>query len=211
MHPELAYLFDEASIDLASILRRGGSAWIFGSRATRCAREDSDWDVLLVGVERILAHQLPRHSRLDLVYVDAEEFARWCSSELASHVAVYGRPISAVHKIIARPTEAAPRKQRVVQERGASLARLWPLLRPAQRAREVLRLRRDAQRAWHLTRNLAVPPTALLDGQWSTLDAVSRSATLHSCGLYSTHAPVATIVRALVESDDVRCSFSRTP
>jgi hypothetical protein len=201
MQPELAHLLAEASIDLAAILTRGGSAWMFGSRATRCARADSDWDILIVGSERGLAHELPRRSRLDLVYVDTQDFSMWCGSELASHVAVYGRPISVAHKIIARPTEAAPRKQRVVQERAASLARLWILLQPAQREREVLRLRRDAQRAWHLTMSLAVPPTAMLDEQWSALDASSRCAILDFCGLYSvTRAPAAKIVRAIFES-----------
>jgi hypothetical protein len=186
MDPEFAQLLVEASIDLDEIIARGGSAWIFGSRASACARAKSDWDLLIVDAHpwRHQSRQRgPSRSRLDLVYVDSDVFQRWCGSELASHVATYGKALATGHRIVPRPTEAASRKQRVVRQRAAFLDRLWGLLRPSQRANEVVRVRRDAQRAWHLTNGLAVPPTAYLDDQWIALDSTERGKVLTCCEL----------------------------
>lgn len=181
---ELEKILADATIDLDAIAARGGSAWIFGSRANNCAHADSDWDILVVdsAVERPAADRVPQCARVDLVYVDSCVFERWCGSELATHIADYGCALISRRKITARPMDALPRKLQVTRERAATLQRLWRVLHPARQERELTRLRRDAQRAWNLQHGLGVPPTALLDAQWSSLAQAEKYDVLGLCG-----------------------------
>jgi predicted nucleotidyltransferase len=206
MDRELSQLLDDASIDLEALVSRGSSVWIFGSRASSCAREDSDWDLLIVdnGVIDLVRQRTSKRSRLDLVFIDSAVFEHWCGSELASHVAKYGHALSASRKIIARPVEAAGQKQRVVKERAILLERLWTLLPPAQQARELDRIRRDAQRAWHLVNGLGVPPTAFLDDQWAVLVDAEKRAVLTSCALLAhTDSHGSKAAKAILDSSPI--------
>lgn len=210
MHPELEQLLHEASIDLGAIALRGGSAWLFGSRASACARRESDWDLLIIDTcgtscERTSLLRQPC-LQLDVVFVDSDVLQAWCGSELASHVAAYGRQLIGGQPIIARPIEAAPRKLRVVRNRAALLERLWNILQPTQRHHEVTRVRRDAQRAWHLANGWAVPPTAFLDDQWFGFDASEQRAVLTCCALVpdSRHTSGSVVARNILE-------LTRTP
>jgi hypothetical protein len=175
--PELERMLIAAGIDIDAIASRGGMVWLFGSRANDCATASSDWDILIVdrAAERP-PHRV--HHPVDLVFVDSCSFEQWCGSELASHIGAYGHPFMTERRISARPGHALPRKLRVIGERAAALRRLWPILQPSRRDREVVRLRRDAQRAWHLAREQAVPPTAFLDAEWGSLTELERRALL---------------------------------
>jgi hypothetical protein len=139
--------------------------------------------------------------QLDVVLVESLVFEAWCGSELASHVATYGKQLIDGQPIVARPIEAAPRKLHVVHQRAALLERLWNILQPTQRLREATRIRRDAQRAWHLAKGWAVPPTAYLDAQWFGFDASEQRAVLTCCALIpdSRHTPGAELARHVLE------------
>jgi len=172
---DLESVLSAASIDVDAIASRGGMVWLFGSRASDCAHVSSDWDILIVDTaQRLPTRCLPRHVPVDLVFVSLCAFDQWCGSELASHVGTYGRALSSGCRIPARPTSALPRKRRVIRERASALQRLWQVLQPHRQERELVRLRRDAQRAWHLARELPVPPTAFLDAQWCSMEDLER-------------------------------------
>lgn len=172
----------EAGIDLHRIASGGGGVWLFGSRAVGCAREDSDWD-LLVLTPFTASETRRRYGNVDVIHVALAELHAWASSELAAHVEEYGvrlDPGSPI-EINARPTAAAGRKQALVATRSRFLDRIWVALRPAQLSCELLRLRRNAHRGWFLAKGKGVPPTALLDQAWSVASDPLRASILGSC------------------------------
>lgn len=169
----------DAHVDVAAIAAGGGGVWCFGSRAAGCARDDSDWDVLVVTRAPVLELRI-RRAQLDLVNVRFDELNTWASTELAAHVATHGVRIDHGRELTLRsaPSAAAPRKCVVVDGRAKMLNALWTGLQPEQRRRETVRLRRDLQRAWLLTQGAAIPPTAVLEREWQSLSHRARAAIL---------------------------------
>jgi hypothetical protein len=168
-----------------SVARNGGGVWAFGSRAAGCARRDSDWDVLVVTRSRPIRTRVC-HGVLDVVRVDFASFlGHWRQTELATHVAAFGVCLAAPRalNIVAVPLAAATRKARVVASRAALVDRLWDAFQPQQLYRELLRLRRDVQRAALLATAQPVPPTAALDLAWSASGDVSRQEVLRTVPL----------------------------
>jgi hypothetical protein len=119
-----------------------------------------------------------RCGSFDLVRVAlAEARCGWSRLELASHTAAFGvRLAGRLPLPSARPLEAAALKAGQVRRRSALLDRLWDAFPQKQRRAEALRLRRDVQRAWLLSNDHPVPPTAFLDEWWRQLDEAERHA-----------------------------------
>jgi hypothetical protein len=171
----------DANVDVDAVTRAGGGIWCFGSRAAECATDDSDWDVLLLRSElTAITRQKFVGSGLDVVQVAPSGLDAWATTELAAHVAVYGIRIDDGHVIELRshPLVAAPRKLAVVAARATHLDRMFLALQPLQQLHSLLRLRRDLHRAWLLLRGTAIPPTAVLDGEWDACTRATRAEVL---------------------------------
>ncbi|HZR58129.1 MAG TPA: nucleotidyltransferase domain-containing protein [Terriglobales bacterium] len=140
---------------------------IFGSRAIGVNRPDSDLDVLLVdtNVGR------PRVAGIDFVILRLEELAssRWLGSELASHIAQYGKwikgPGSWRHQVHISDRAAMRKEARIV---GLLMCapKWWSKLHPVFRTKYELTIRRELQRLDLLRQRVPVPPTHALDADW---------------------------------------------
>lgn len=182
----------------SDLWKSADSIILFGSRAVDLARSDSDWDLFCVGSGRSTTTE-----RVDLVWISPAALASkdWLTSELAGHVARYGRCLrgdAAWMEAVAWGPEAAARKRRRLAARVAALEQAWPLLAPQYRRRRLALVRRDLQRHALLAVGEAVPPTALLDSAWSALDdghsaflALAEAAGLASSFLEGTLTPLA--------------------
>jgi hypothetical protein len=130
------------------------------------AVETSDWDLLFVGEGRSLhTHEL------DMIWISPTliNSERWLGSELASHIAAYGRWLLGCedwrHRVHISPSTVA-RKQALVQFQLMELDKVWPALLPGARTRHIRRLRREVQRLRLLASGTAVPPAQHLDATW---------------------------------------------
>ena len=155
-------------ISLADLERQASQIVLFGSRAGGVARTDSDWDLLCIG-EGVST----RSRHLDLVWIPAERIVHeaWLGSELATHVAAYGRWLAGEDTWSHRAhvsAWAAEAKRRSAQRRLGELERLWPRLLPSRRAKHLRRLRREVQRFELLRGGHAVPPSRILDEAWDS-------------------------------------------
>jgi predicted nucleotidyltransferase len=140
---------------------------IFGSRAIGVNRPDSDLDVLLVdaNVGR------PRVAGIDFVILRSEELAssRWLGSELASHIAQYGKwikgPGSWRHQAHISDRAAMRKEARIV---GLLMCapKWWSKLHPVFHTKYKLTIRRELQRLDLLRQRIPVPPTRTLDADW---------------------------------------------
>lgn len=168
------------AIDAA--LRRAGKSWeelrdtsreivLFGSRACGCARPDSDWDLLCVGVG-----QRHKSAGIDLLWVTPESVQAdaWRESELAGHIGEHGRWLHGQPGwqpvIVPGPSRATQRKSRRIEQVHNSLRQTWHRLAPPYRAKYGVRLRRDLQRYQLLWQGQAVGPSAWLDASWLDID-----------------------------------------
>jgi hypothetical protein len=146
--------------------QRASEVVLFGSRAAGMAGATSDWDILLVG------HGTSVHSgHADVVWIPPEQLTRdsWLGSELANHVAAYGRWVrgpGSWRRDVFCSFEAAAEKERAVAVQLTELRRVWPHLLDGAKARHARRVRRDVQRLRLLQARTAVPPTAMLDQAW---------------------------------------------
>jgi len=184
-------------VDVAEIAAGGGGVWCFGSRAAGCAKPESDWDVLVIGRAPAGEHRF-RRGRIDLVKVCVDDLGTWTAGELATHVAAYGVRLDPGRALAlqAASAAAAPRKCAVTGARAQMLDALWSGLGSSKRDREALRLRRDVHRAWLLSRDRPIPPTALLEQEWAAASPRAREAILKSI-LIS-----ARLLRAIAQLDD---------
>lgn len=147
----------------------GGGAWLFGSRAAGCARENSDWDVLIVAPREARAGR-EKVGKVDLVTVADIKGTRerWLVSELSAHVAHYGQLLTGSENWMGAidSKQAGQRKLVGVRAQIAGLARAWETLTPYHRVRWSRDLRRDIQRGIALYDQQTVPPTRVLDDLW---------------------------------------------
>jgi Nucleotidyltransferase domain len=155
-----------AGLTWVSLERSASQVVLFGSRAADVAEEESDWDLLIVGDGK------PVHTkRIDLVWIPpgAIRSERWLGSELASHVAAYGRWLLGADDWSSEAhisCTAVERKRIGVEFQLRELNGIWSSLLPAARARHITRLRRDVQRLSLLRNGEAVPPRHHLDATW---------------------------------------------
>lgn len=168
----------EAREHLDRALRGVGLSWqhlelhadelvLFGSRACGCASVRSDWDLLCIG------DGITRRTRsIDVLWL-SRDFVRshaWKTSELAGHIAVYGRWFHGQPSWQAEPlgdvSEATQGKTARIARRIQALERVWNRLSTPYRQKHWARLRRDLQRHGLLREGQAVPPSAWLDAAW---------------------------------------------
>ncbi len=163
--------------ELDSVLHRHGLTWpqlqrasaaifLFGSRAAGCAREDSDWDLLCIGD----GPSRMRHG-LDLLWIPAQQAKnpQWRSTELASHVAAWGRCLHGDPHWVqgaAPGAHAARRKAGMLDGRVRALPRDRPWPSERLRSQRIQQIRRDLQRFALLADGIAVPPSGQLDTRW---------------------------------------------
>jgi hypothetical protein len=109
---------------------------------------------------------------MDLVVRTEKELLSpdWLKSELAGHIAVYGRWLQGVGgwraralELVRESNDAAEAKQRRVDRLASGLRKYWDRLTPDFRRRNLITLRREKQRFELLRSGFAVPPTRLLD------------------------------------------------
>jgi hypothetical protein len=168
----------EAREHLDHALRGVGLSWqylefhacelvLFGSRACGCASVRSDWDLLCIGdgITR-------RTPSIDVLWL-SRDFVRshaWKASELAAHIAVYGRWLhgqpSWQAELRSGVNEAFQAKTARIARRIQALERVWNQLSTPYRQKHWVRLRRDLQRHALLREGQAVPPSAWLDAAW---------------------------------------------
>jgi hypothetical protein len=177
MNSYMRYDLNRIRAELDGILRPAGLTWqslergasqvvLFGSRAADVAKEESDWDLLIVGAGKAVHTR-----RIDLVWISPERLrsARWLGYELASHVAACGRWMLGRDdwRINVRISRAAVERKRAgVEFQLEELRMIWASLLPRARARHITRLRRDVQRLALLRDGTAVPPRHHLDVAW---------------------------------------------
>lgn len=161
-------------------LARWGTSWeglsrdceqlvIFGSRAAGVSKEDSDFDLLCVGVG---ASRLSR--ALDLVFIAPEDIQgeRWLGSELAGHVARYGVWLKGDPDWVHRhhgSHQALERKREKLLHRLQAVEQHFHLFDPLYLQKYLTLTRRDLQRYEHLAHGEPVPPTPILDQAWAQL------------------------------------------
>ncbi|WP_437840173.1 nucleotidyltransferase domain-containing protein [Sorangium sp. So ce1153] len=163
---ELSCALATLGLTLADLQRSAEQVVLFGSRAAGVGSAGSDWDLLVVGEGRT------RHTQaVDLVWVSPRELATpaWLGSELAGHVARWGRWLHGAPDWVAEAgcgEMATEHKARRLASRLAALEQTWDLLSPAYRREHLTLFRRDLQRHALLAQGEAVPPSALLDETW---------------------------------------------
>ncbi len=147
-------------------IERAHSVFLFGSRAAGCSTNQSDVDLLCIGERSSIVS-----TRYDIVWLDHAVFEsnNWLGSELAGHVARWGRCLKGDFSWASSvfvSARAIERKQEQISGRLAAILRYESGL-SAQRLRAYwVRLRRDVQRLDMLIRAQAVAPSAMLDAEW---------------------------------------------
>ncbi len=162
-------LLRSAGVDLAQIADRSRELVVFGSYAAGLQTRVSDLDIFIVSEHALL---LPAIRGADIV-VRTEKQAlsdEWLRSELAGHIAAYGRWISGeggwrsrAMDAINKDDEAAERKQRRIVRLEESLRKHWDRLTPDFRRRSLVTIGREWQRLHLLKSGVPVPPTRILD------------------------------------------------
>jgi hypothetical protein len=165
-------LSDSAIVRLRKQVGAADQLVLFGSRAADVARPNSDWDVLLVRAD---GPAIRCASKIDLVEIQKAQFtsSAWLGSELAGHIAAYGR------WIVGDPTWAASvhcskraieRKGDRLKSRLQNMLRSWGILQPAYRKNFATVVRRDVQRYRCLVEGRPVAPSSILDDAWGTAE-----------------------------------------
>lgn len=164
--PSLDDALGSLGLSLEALSRCADSIVVFGSSALGVSGPGSDYDLLLVGPGKT-----QRTRWVDLVWVNPRRAinSEWLGSELAQHVARYGRLLSGSFdwRMDVPVSQAAiEAKADRVTNRASVLAKYSPQLTLGQRAKHTILLRRDVQRLRCLIRGVPVPPSQILDRSW---------------------------------------------
>jgi predicted nucleotidyltransferase len=207
-------LLSDSGMTYEDVVDASTEVVIFGSRAVDMHRPDSDLDVLLVDAK---ADRL-RVAGVDFVILRSEELASslWLGSELASHIARYGKWIKGFgvwrhHVCIS--DRAAIRKQARIVGLLMRAPKWWSRLHPVFHAKYKLTIRRELQRLDLLRRKTPVPPTYTLDSYWDQ----DRSASDYLLEVASTlplNSPALHLAKICIDSSNrslsARCSSNPT-
>ena len=165
---------------MRAVLKKCDEVVLFGSRSSTLHRSDSDWDVLCVAKRPpAILDRVPRPRlrlklgliHLDLIWIstDALTSATWLGSELASHVATYGRWLMGSGDWRTRTaisSLAVAAKQRRVEVRISFQRQYGSGLLAPYLAKHLTLLRRDIQRLYCLENRIPVPTTPHIDAEW---------------------------------------------
>lgn len=157
-----------SSVDPGELQAHSDQIVLFGSRANGLATRASDWDLLCVQRGKSLLTPA-----LDLICVSEKDInsRRWLGSELAGHIAAYGiwlhGPDDWRRDVFVSDLTVA-RKGRKIAREIAGLQRYGQALAEGYYNRHQTGIRRDLQRLERLVRNVAIPPTAVLDQEWTS-------------------------------------------
>ncbi len=163
----LRNLLSDSGMTYEDVVDASTEVVIFGSRAVDMHRPDSDLDVLLVDADM----GRPRIAGIDFVILRSEELAssRWLGSELASHIAEYGKWIKGCgswrHQVHISDRAAMRKEARIV---GLLMCapKWWSKLHPVFHTKYKLTIRRELQRLDLMRQKIPVPPTHTLDSDW---------------------------------------------
>jgi hypothetical protein len=139
---------------------------LFGSYAVNAPSKSSDVDLLCIGEGKRF-----KSRTIDLIWYRRAEVgkATWLGSELANHVAHFGKWLHGQdtwsHRVFTSG-RAIDFKRTLIVSRARSLEELWKVLRHEYRKKHATKVRRDLQRYELLKAGLAVKPSALLDANW---------------------------------------------
>jgi predicted nucleotidyltransferase len=141
---------------------------IFGSMSAGLERPNSDMDVLCV----CNSDYKHKTETLDLIAIPktAVTAQRWLQSELATHVAEYGRWLEGTPQWRGNARigfSAIEEKRRRIAAFMKSLPMSWRRLEEGFRVKYSIKLRRETQRLILLERGIAIPPTMFLDHFWA--------------------------------------------
>lgn len=157
-----------AGIDWNSFLAGAAEIVIFGSRALGVHSDTSDLDVLCFvnSKRRLLARQL------DCICYPREEMngAYWRGCELASHIARYGIWVvgdGTWRDSVRISRNAVERKVGRIDSLVKNAVVRWQKFHPLFRVKYATSIRRELQRLRLLKTGVPVPPTPVLDKQWS--------------------------------------------
>ena len=182
-------MFDDLTAQLGVIARsrveRAGISWselesqathivIFGSFALSGATASSDLDILCVGKGKRI-----RSPELHLIWISPQRTTsrEWLTSELATHVATYGKWIKGENTwaLFKTPSEhALSRKKQRIYQRTLALFRHWNDLGSHYQYRHLLNLRRDLQRYALMKAGQAPIPKTFLDAFWTQCAKTER-------------------------------------
>jgi predicted nucleotidyltransferase len=140
---------------------------VFGSYAAGLNTADSDIDVLCVGDGPRL-----KSRSLDLSWISEKTLAEdaWLGSELAGHIAKHGiwlRGNGNWRTCVFGGTHAIERKRKRIISLSRTVNRLWDRLHPIFQNQYNVTIRRELQRLALLQTQVQVPPTRMLDDDWS--------------------------------------------
>jgi predicted nucleotidyltransferase len=155
-----------AGLDWEQISYEARQIIIFGSYALDSNKRGSDLDVLCVG-----GGQPFKSTALHILWVTEKKLLSpvWQKSELATHIAVYGKWIKGNNDWAhwKKPGRlAVARKKQNILARINAMNRHWDKLLPNFQNRQLIMLRRDLQRYRMLRQGLAPIPKPLLDSEW---------------------------------------------
>jgi len=158
----------KAQIGLDEILENSTEVILFGSRAVGRGNAKSDWDILLVDARKGFEAM-----GIDFVTTSSENpvnWRNWLASELAHHVVAYGVWIKGdghwTSELVTSP-DVVTKKRSKLKVRLKSLIQAWNELSDLKRSKWQTLIRRDIQRLEKLKKHIAVPPTPILDEEFS--------------------------------------------
>lgn len=183
---ELAVILCRVGLDLRRVPSSTREIVLFGSRAYGCARESSDWDVLVIGARRPRIRNSAAQD-LDVVFLDADDERAWLGTELATHVARFGKWVHGAPgwRSSVDGSQAATAKAGVLRRDAGVLMAYWNDLARPRALRYLHRFRRDAQRLALLRRGDAVPPSACLEAAWSSAPVRERRSVIDAAATES--------------------------
>jgi predicted nucleotidyltransferase len=152
----------------APLLAQAAEIVVFGSRALGVNRNTSDLDVLCITEN----DRKIKTRDLDCLCISRNrlESSEWLGSELASHVARYGvwlRGDGLWRQVAELNSSGLQRKQCRVASLIKNVHRGWPNLHILLRRKYRITVRRELQRLRLLQNQVAIPPTPVLDLQWT--------------------------------------------
>ncbi len=168
----LSAALNRLGISFGELRKQCSEVILFGSRAAGVEDNESDWDLLCVGNSKF-----KRVRGLDIIWLPSESVLsqRWVTSEIASHIAEYGRWMSGRPSAWINHVEITPqtriRKIRWIQTHVNSWARFWSRCSPKLRDDYALKLRYNLQRLEFLLDERPTPPRQILEGRFSALEA----------------------------------------